>query len=369
MRASRGVNQPQRILLVRLSHLGDVVHALPVFHAARARFPAARIAWVTQPEFAPLLEGMPGLERVFRFGRDAGAAAWPQLATELASFSADLVIDAQGNLKSAAAALCAGPARRTGLARSEWREPLGACVLSDSAPASGGGDTHAMDRMLVLARHVCETDEIALRTDPALSLAELDAGERALEALLPRAGRAAGGEPDVLLALTAPDDVRSWPVERCVELARTLSERGARVLVLSGPAEIAAGDACRDALGEGPNLRHWVGQRGLRELAGLFTAAARAGATLVACDSGPMHLAAACGLRVVSLSGPQSHHRTGPWPVPGSPLRLARHAVVRSPSPPACAPCFDRLCSHPNGPVCMREIGAPAVLAALGGAY
>src|SRR5688572_30746272 len=104
------VSEPQRILLIRLSHLGDVVHALPVFHAVRARFPHARIAWVTQPEFAPLIEGLPGLERVFRFGRAGGAAAWPELASALTSFAADLVIDAQGNIKSATAALCAGPA-------------------------------------------------------------------------------------------------------------------------------------------------------------------------------------------------------------------------------------------------------------------
>ena len=88
-----------RILLVRLSHLGDVVHALPLFHALRAAQPEAQIAWAVQAEFASLLEGLPGLTRVIRFQRDEGLRAWGRLWRELRSFGADWTIDAQGNAK------------------------------------------------------------------------------------------------------------------------------------------------------------------------------------------------------------------------------------------------------------------------------
>ena len=55
-----------------------------------------------------------------------------------AQFAPDLVVDAQGNLKSAAATWCAGAPRRTGMSASEWREPLGARVINDPAPATPG---------------------------------------------------------------------------------------------------------------------------------------------------------------------------------------------------------------------------------------
>ena len=64
--------EPGRILLVRLSHLGDVVHALPVFHALRRRWPAAKLAWICQKEFAPLLAGLPGLDLCLLFNRGGG---------------------------------------------------------------------------------------------------------------------------------------------------------------------------------------------------------------------------------------------------------------------------------------------------------
>ncbi|MFT4648279.1 MAG: heptosyltransferase-1, partial [Glaciecola sp.] len=57
-------DRPARILLVRLSHLGDALHALPVYHALRERFPGAEISWIIQPEFAGFLENLPGLHGV-----------------------------------------------------------------------------------------------------------------------------------------------------------------------------------------------------------------------------------------------------------------------------------------------------------------
>src|SRR6185369_13377691 len=140
-------------------------------------------------------------------------------------------------------------------------------------------------------------------------------------------------------------------------LARALAaERGA--LLLSGPAEEELGRTLARELAGEARLAHWVGQRGLRALAAVFAAAARRGLELVACDSGPMHLAAAHGLRVIALEGPQEAARTGPWP-------RAAHAVVRSAHAPECAPCLARRCRHADGPVCMSGIGAADVLAAL----
>ena len=69
------VPSPERILLVRLSHLGDVVHGLPLLGVLRRRWPRAEIGWVVQPEFSGLLEGIPGLDRLFLFDRQGGLRA------------------------------------------------------------------------------------------------------------------------------------------------------------------------------------------------------------------------------------------------------------------------------------------------------
>src|SRR5262245_11298795 len=347
------VPDPERILLVRLSHLGDVVHALGVFHALHAAYPSAEIGWAVQPEFASLLDGLPGLARTFLFERRGGVAAWMHLGRELARFRADWTVDLQGNTKSAAAAWLSRAARRVAPHRSDWQEPWAAWSAREHAPALVPPARHAQQRMEALARQLVPGVPLPLRTDAGLSTDEEERGERALEEHLPRTS-----VKSVLVHLSSPEDVRGWPGARWAELVRALRARGSGVLVLSGPGEAALGRALAGELAGDAGVVHWIDQRGLRALAAVFAAAARSGLALVSCDSGPMHLAAAHGLRVIALEGPQDGARTGPWP-------LERHRVVRSEKAPECAPCLKRRCHHPEGPVCMRGIGAKDVLAAL----
>lgn len=303
-----------------------------------------------QPEFADLVRPLPALDRVVLFDRRGGAGAWWRVRRELRAFAPELCIDAQGNLKSAAATWLSGAPRRAGLARVDWRERAGARVLNDAAPPAADA-THALERMLHLARHVAGA--AAVRADEDWLALSDDERARGRAAWRERMG-AAPRRP-VVLQLSAPGDVRAWPVERQRELLRALAAQGRDALALSGPGEAELGAAFAREL---PDARHWVGQRGLRELAAFLTAAAEAGARFVGVDSGPLHLAAACGLPVVGLAGPQDPARTGPWPVPGA---QSPHAVVRATPAPACAPCLARRCHHAAGPVCMSELSAAAV--------
>jgi ADP-heptose:LPS heptosyltransferase len=214
--------------------------------------------------------------------------------------------------------------------------------------------------MLALARHV-GGPESGADFDLALGPGELERGALRLAQVL----GSAPGPGDVLLLLSAPGDVRSWPLDRWGELARALARRGRRVLLLGGPAEEAPGLELARELRDLPAVRAWVPQRGLRELAACFSLCAQAGARAVGVDSGPLHLAAASGLCVVVLEGPQSHWRTGPWPPPEREAGPARHGVVRSTEELPCAPCFSRVCRHPEGPVCMSRLGIASVLEAL----
>lgn len=353
------MSSAERILLVRLSHLGDVVHALPVFHALRVTHAQARIAWVVQREFAPLLEGLPGLDELLVFERRGGVRAWLGLSQRLERFDASWAVDAQGNLKSAMVALASRAPRRSGYAWRDWRERAGALSLTDAAPpaVAPGEVAHAVDRSLALARHVAGR-AVPARFDVGLSAEERAQGRAALARRAP-----AGDGRLVLLALAREQDLRAWPRAHAASLARALSAAGLRTLVLSGPGEAHEGELTEAELAGLPRVGHWVGQRGLRELAALFAAAAEQGARFVGCDSGPLHLAAASGLPCVALHGPQDPRRTGPWPPPSRPG--STHQCVGAAQPPACAPCLARRCTHARGPVCMGELAPQRVLAAL----
>lgn len=357
------MNAPRRILITRLSHLGDIVHALPVFHALREAHPDASLGWAVQPEFASLIDGMPGLDRVFRFARRDGLRAWPRLARELREWSPDWTVDAQGNLKSAAVTRFSGAPRRIGWHRDDWREPLGARVLTHRAARCPLEVPHALDRSLHLARFLSPDAEP--RFDLALTPHELERGEREWRQRSPDGGA-------VLVHLAAQGDVRSWPKARFVELCRALAAEGRPVVVLSGPDEAQQGREVAAELEGTPNVAHWIGQRGLRELASVFAAAARSGARLVCCDSGPLHLAVACGLATVALAGPQDERRTGPYPRASVEHRIEHpieqpieHRVVRSTRELECAPCLSRRCTHAEGPVCMTGLDADTVQRAL----
>lgn len=351
----------QRILLVRLSHLGDLVHALPVFHVLRRAAPHARIAWAVQPEFAPLLSGLPGLERTIPFERREGWRAWRRVRAELARFAPELAVDAQGNWKSAAVCALSGARTRLGLARADWREPSASWACNARAGAAAGA--HALDRMQALIDRIERGEEHAPRAADAraldfelgLSEAELAQGERDCARWLPRAAAA-----PLILQLGAEGDPRSWPRARVRELAELAAQAQLPLLLLSGPQERELGAALEAELGAHELRAHWVGQSGLRALAAFFRAAERRGARLACADSGPAHLAAAVGLPVIALEGPQDASRTGPWPrEPHGPHRALRARVQ-----PSCAPCFARRCTHAQGPVCMSELEPRALLAA-----
>lgn len=356
---------PSRILFVRFSHLGDVIQSLPVVHAVARAWPEARLAFATQAAYAPLLAGLPQLERVLTFDREGGPGAWWHFRRDARAFGPTWAIDCQGNWKSAWATWLSGARRRSGLAREHWREGSARVLCNDLVP-DGSRAVHAVERQLALARHVTAQAGTwpALDSAPALdATCALEANRTLFDLALTadelHAGRALLGtaEHPALLHLAKPGDPRSWPAERFLELAQALAARGRATLVLAGPDEAELRPTLA-ALPRMPHL-HVLGESpDLRTLAALFAAAAERGGTLVGCDSGPSHLAAAVGLPVVHLFGPQAPERTGPWPA-------SAHVHVTAERELACRPCLARECALSEGPVCLGELRVEAVLAAL----
>lgn len=129
----------ERIAIVRLSSLGDIVHALPAFQALRRARPQARISWIAEPAGAALLANFPGIDEIIPFAlkeRRGAAARLAYVARFVRRWRGrfDLVVDFQGLLKSAVLARLLG-GRRIGFGRANAREPLAALFYSRRAPA------------------------------------------------------------------------------------------------------------------------------------------------------------------------------------------------------------------------------------------
>jgi lipopolysaccharide heptosyltransferase I len=277
-----------RLLVVKLSSLGDLVHAVPAADALR-RHLGARMDWVTQPEYLDLVRCLEGVEQVIAFPRRHFLRGAPALRRALRAARYDLVVDLQGLLKSAAAAWLSGAPRR--VAPSFARE--GSAWLHTERAAPGGG-VHAVERCLDSARHLgapAEPPRFPFRF-PAV----------------PEPLRREDRRPRLALAPRSRWPAKDWPAARFAALARhAVREWNAEVFVLGGTADAEV--AGRIEAQAGVPLRALCGKLDLASLGGFFAELD----LLVTNDSGPMHLAAAAGTRVVALFGPTDPARTGPW--------------------------------------------------------
>lgn len=295
-----------RVLIVRTSALGDVVHALPVLRALRRGLPEARIAWVVEQGFAPLLAGHPDLDevipvrlRAWRKGLAGGAvrremaAAWRALRR----FAPDVALDLMGNHKGGAIARLSGARRVVGPARRDRREPSSALWIREGVALAG---EHAVDRMLgVLAPLGLAPTAVEFGGEALLRPAPAEA-----EAFL------AGRPPYVLIQPGAGWGNKVYPPGRWGEVARRLRDAaGLGAWVAYGPGEEPLARAVAAAS---------RGAAGVVEAAPLpFLAALVRGSRLVlGGDTGPLHLAHALGAPVLCVMGPTDPRRNGPYGAP-----------------------------------------------------
>lgn len=321
---------------MRLSSIGDVVHALPV--AAALRSASWEVGWLVEPPARPLLEGNPAVSRVVTppprraFGP---AAAW-RAARELRRERVDVALDLQGLWKSAAWARLSGARRVVGYAGPARREPLSALLVGERLPRAEGA-VHVIDLNLALLRAL-GIEAVGRREFP---LPPPGPAQAVVEEGLTRLGLAGF----VVLNPGGGWASKLWPAERFAELARLLGEQGLRCLVTWGPGEEGLARAVAEGSGGAAVACFPTGLLDLLELL-------RRARLVVAADTGPLHMACAVGTPVVGLYGPTDPARNGPF-------RAADRVVRRV---PPCAPCHRRQCATHAGVV--GGIAAAEVLAA-----
>ncbi len=249
-------------MVIRLSAFGDVIHTIPAVVALRPHYD---IEWVVRPAYQQLVEIVAGVRAL--------SPSWENLRRHH-----DRVVDFQGLIKSAVLARLSGARERFGFARDFIREKPASWFVN--RPVRIDPASHVVEWNLQLARAIA----------PDVTMPRVDFSPFAADA--PR-----GFDGRIVLIPFAGQSEKEWPLDRFRELAKGI---GSKALVVWGPGE-------RDRAAEiGAEL---APPTNLSELARVL----RDASAVIGGDTGPLHLAAALGTRVVGLYGPTNPKRNGPY--------------------------------------------------------
>ncbi len=338
----------QRILLVKPSSLGDVVHALPVLHSLRRRYPRAKIDWLIGSAFAPLLENNPDLNecilfdrrKLSRLGLSIGSTReFMHLVADLRRRRYDLVIDLQGLFRSGFLTWVCGAPVRLGFA--EARE--GAAFFYTHKIPPSPTNTHAVDRNLRSG------EWLNLESSPAIFDFGLDEPLRANAGAVLRLHGVEEQDRFLAVAPGARWETKLWPQSNFVQTIDAIVENSElRCLLLGGPEDAPL---CNQIAGRCRNRTiSLAGKTSIRQLIAILERA-----SVVLChDSAPMHIAAALNRPLVCLTGPTNPARTGPY------RRLDDVLHLQLP----CSPCYLRKlsqCGYEHR--CMKDLRVEDVVA------
>jgi heptosyltransferase-1 len=337
---------PQRLLIVRLGSMGDIIHTLPAVTALRQAFPEVSLGWVVEERWAELLCTLPEprsgprsprrplVDRVHIVNTHSwrnsllSIQTWEQIAAGLSELRAqryEVAVDFQGAFRSAVVARWSGAPVVYGVAQP--RENVASMFYTRQMIARG---SHIVEQNLSLAEAVARR-----RLDlPAIEFPRDQTAERQ---------RAERFDNDfALLNPGAGWGAKQWPAKRYGQVARQLAEDGVKSLINFGPGEeplVRAVESASQGAAKGVACS-------LTELIALT----RRARLFIGGDTGPMHLAAALGIPVVAIFGPTNPTRNGPFGT--------LSVVLRSPASPTTS--SHRLQPDPG----MLEISSDEVVAA-----
>lgn len=330
--------QYRNILIVKLSAIGDVIHALPVAQALKEQYPTARITWVVEKPAYDLLTNNPDIDEIIIFDKPKMKSLAglfrnaPQFSHQLKAHSFDLALDLQGLFKSAAITALSGAKQR-----------LGYCNMRElsqlvSKPVCGvNQDGHIVDRYLDVARFLgCDINTAVFTLNNTLE-EEAKAAGIAAKAGLP------ANHPYVILAPGTNWPSKCWPVEHFMQLAAKLNQMDIISVIIGGANDSSLALPIRNAC---PTAVDLTGKTTLKELAFIMKGAC----CFIGGDTGPMHLAAAVQTPVVALFGPTDPNRNGPYG--------HRHIVLTIQED--CQGCWNRQC--PKDKQCLASIEVQPVL-------
>lgn len=284
----------QRVAVVLLSAIGDIVHALPLVSSLRAAAPGLSIEWVTQPVPGEIAGAHPGVDRLWTLDRARGWRGFRELGRSLHGRRFDLVLDLQVYAKASLVTAMLDSPRKIGFDRARARELN--WLVTDERIAAGPA-RHTCEQYLEFADHL----GIPRRYEWPFPIG---LGERAAQ----KAFYARRGSPLATLVVGTSRGSKEWPAARWARLAETLhAEMGYEVCIVGSdrPSERARAIEIV-GLSRVPILDER--RNDLRRLLWLLDGAAIA----ISPDTGPYHLAVALGVPSVGLYGLTDPARVGP---------------------------------------------------------
>ncbi len=322
----------KKVLIIKPSSLGDIIHALPVANALKEAAPEINIDWAVFKAYEPLLAVHPSITNIIALDRQRGGfREISRFARALRAEKYDAVIDLQGLLRSGLMTLACRAGTKIGFKNA--RE--GAGLFYNEKIRVPSLEMHAVDRYLLtlgaLGIAPPRTPQFNIATGPA-DLAE--AGR-----ILENAG-IDEGEEFAAIAPSARWITKRWDAEKFSRLAVMLKERRGLKYIFIGSANEAGVMSGREDIVGVESLA--FGKTSLKGLAALLGRAR----LMITNDSGPMHIAAAMGTEVLAIFGPTISGRTGPYG--------RGHRVITSGA--ACSPCLKRECPEKNNMTCMKDI-------------
>ena len=323
----------ERFLIVRLGAMGDVVHALPLAAAIRDARPGAHIAWAVGPGAADVLLENPDIDEVLiidpgAWRRSPPAGGFSALRRDLRavrSVNADVALDAQGLVKSGLVTRASGAPMRVGFEHRSCREGMNVLFTTHQA-LPPENPHHVVEKNLSLLR------PLGLPVPPKekfrFPLHETRREAEQAEKYLESAG-CADDRPLLVIHPGGGWATKRWAPARFAGLADHWMESGTgEVLLIWGPDERRIAEEVESAMRTRPRV---APATSVREMMALI----RRGDCFAGGDSGPMHLAAAMGVRCLAIMGPTEPVRNGPWG-PGG--RFVLHHRL------ACSGCYARKC-------------------------
>ena len=296
-----------RVLITRLSAVGDCIHTLPLATAIRARYPRAMIAWCVESGAAPLVKAHPAVNRVVVVKKGwlkSPGQVWIA-RQQLRALRCDIAIDPQSLSKSAVAAWLSGAKRRIGFAKPQGRE-VAPWMHTEIIDAQA---THVVDKYLELL-HPLDIVNEPVRFGFLPDAASVLTVERFLHQHHLESGF-------VAMNPGAGWDSKLWPAERYAKVARHLGQWSRLKSVITWAGERERGWSERIvSLAEGYAVL--APKTSLLELSALV----KASMLFVGSDTGPMHLAAALGVPCVAMYGPTRYQECGPYGVGHLPLQV-----------------------------------------------
>lgn len=292
-----------RLLIVRLGALGDVVHAIPVAAALHRAFPSARIDWLVSARHRAILDYLPLLNARLVVD-DRGTGEGLSIGKTIVAIRRqryDVAFDLQGLLKSAVIARLSGAKRVIGFDRKYAREPAARFFYTDVHHPGGDGMFAPSETRHVVAINLGMLREVGVEPpSPEFPLTIPDSQ-------IARESAAVTGGRYALLNTGAAWPNKRWPADRLASLARRLRERqNLMSVVLWGPGERDLAEAVVDGA-DGAALM--TPPTSIGDLLAL----SRGAAVVVSGDTGPTHIAAAVGAPIVGIYGPTRPERNGPW--------------------------------------------------------